>query len=70
MADHNVQLLETASRYATLGMGLGVTPVLQFLNDNAGAIGAVLAILSFMINIHYQKKLFRLRERQADNGNG
>lgn len=41
--------------YST-GLGLWVGSAMQWLNENAGAIGVVIALVTALINLYYQRK--------------
>jgi hypothetical protein len=45
----------------TVSGGLMVGDALQWLNNNAGAVGAIMAMLTFGVNWYYQRK--RNREK-------
>ena len=47
------QRLASGLTYTVSG-GLVVGDVLQFLNNNAGAVGAVMAMATFVMNWYYQ----------------
>jgi len=48
----------------TLSVGLVLGDVLQFLNNNAGAVGAVMAMATFAMNWYYQHQR---RKRDGDD---
>lgn len=54
-AGHLTQKLATLLSYAT-GAGLLLGDAINFLNDNAGAIGALLGIATFSTNFYFQYK--------------
>ena len=50
----------------TISASLMVGEAWNFLNDNAGAIGACIAILTFITNIFFQIRRDRKWEKQND----
>lgn len=57
------QRVTSGLTYAVSG-GLVVGDVLQFLNNNAGAVGAIMAMATFAMNWYYQHQR---RKRDGEN---
>lgn len=58
LTEHNITLAQkvaTVAAYGTSG-SLVFADLLQFLNNNAGAAGVAIALLTFFVNWHYQRK--------------
>ena len=60
LTENNFMLAQKAGKatiaaYFTSG-SLVLADVLQFLNNNAGAVGACVAMLTLFVNIYYQRK--------------
>lgn len=54
------QKVATTATY-TIGTSLMIGDTLQWLNHNAGAVGAIATILTFFVNWYYQRKRNRCR---------
>ncbi len=60
--------LETAQQVADVATkvqygGAGFASLMSFLNQNAAALGLLVAILGFAVNWYYKEKAHRLLER-------
>jgi hypothetical protein len=49
------QKLASAAAYTASG-GLIIGDAFQWLNENAGAVGAICAVVTVLINWHYQRR--------------
>lgn len=58
---NNLNLLANSSAGLTMGTG-----IFQFLNDNASAIGSIIAIIMAFITIYFHIKNSRLKEKEYE----